>query len=107
MKGRSPSGDTSASARFTGSAGAGPGGGPTRNVVSRAAPLLVPAPIEHERRIRLLLGEHVVQRTVDPRQLGRREITLAPGGRVTGGQEQRVLLAQWQAERRGQPQDHL
>ena len=67
----------------------------------------VPAPVHDERRVRLLLGQHVVQRAVHLGELRRGEITLAPGRRKTGREEERVVLAQREIEHRGEPQDHL
>jgi hypothetical protein len=67
----------------------------------------VPAPVDHEGRIRLLLRQHVVERAHHLRKLGRGERAFPPHRRETGGQQQRVLLAQRQVERRRQAQDHV
>src|ERR1700719_4929915 len=52
----------------------------------------VPAPVYHECRIRLMLGEHVVERAVHDRKVRRRKVPLAPNGGISGCEHQCVLL---------------
>jgi hypothetical protein len=90
---------------------AGSAGGPRRNSVSRARPAVraqqVPAPVDDEGRIGFLLRQHVVEGPHHLRQLRRREVALAPYRRKSGGEQQRVLLAQRQVEGGGEAQDHV
>src|SRR5215831_3660751 len=58
---------------------------------ARVGPQEIPPPIHHERRVRLLLRQHVVERAAHLRELRRGEIAFAPRRR----------------EDRGEPQDHL
>ena len=67
----------------------------------------IPPPIHDERRIRLLLRQHVVQRAVHLRELRGGERALAPCGGEAGGQQQGVLLAKGDVQHHGEPQDHL
>ena len=107
MKGRSTSGATSASARLTGAGRRGteqegdqvPGPG--------IGALQVPAPVDHEGRIRLLLRQHVVERAADLRQFRIAEIALAPHRRKAGREHQGVLLAQRHIEHGAKAQHHL
>src|SRR5262245_2968611 len=70
-------------------------------------PQEIPPPIHHERRVRLLLRQHVVESAIHLRELRRGEIALAPRGREARGEEQRVLLAKGNVQHRGEPQDHF
>src|SRR5215472_11379509 len=67
----------------------------------------IPPPIHHERRVRLLLRQHVVERATHLRELRRGEIALSPRRREARGEEQRVLLAKGDVQHRGESQDHL
>jgi hypothetical protein len=67
----------------------------------------VPAAVDDEGWIGLLLGQHVIEGAVDDGELRRAQRALAPHRRKPGGQQQRILLAQRKIERRRQPQHHL
>ena len=51
------------------------------------------SPINHKGGVCLMLGEHILKRLVHDCELGRRQIALAPSRRVTGGEQQHILLA--------------
>ena len=63
-------------------------------------------PVDDESRERLLLGEDVVQRTVDLRQLGAAEPSLLPQRRVPRRGEEAVLVAKRDVQGGRQVQDH-
>jgi hypothetical protein len=74
---------------------------------SRIGAQQIPAPVDHERRIRLLLRQHVVERAIHLRELGAGEVALMPHRREAGGEQQRILLAQRDIEHGAKPQHHL
>ena len=67
----------------------------------------VPAPVDHEGRIGLLLRQHEVERRIDLRKLRRAEHAFAPHRRETRRKQQRILLAQRHVEHRRKAQHHV
>jgi len=66
----------------------------------------IPVTVDRDRRIRLLLRHDVVETLADVRQLRRRKIGFSPHRGVTGGHQQRIVLAQRNVERSRDLFDH-
>jgi hypothetical protein len=66
-----------------------------------------PVAVDDERGVGLVAGEHAVERLADGAHLGRLEVALAVGGRVAGGEQQAVALAQRHVEVLGEVHDEL
>ena len=67
----------------------------------------VPVPVEHDRRVGLLLAQDEVERAPHLAERRRVERGRAIDGRVAGGDEQVVTVAQRDVEHAGQQQHHL
>jgi hypothetical protein len=64
-------------------------------------------PIDHERRIRLVPSQHLLDRFAHRTHLGNIELALRVGRRVARGQEQVVALAERNLEPLGQMEQQL
>jgi hypothetical protein len=64
-------------------------------------------PVDHHRRIRLLLRQDVVERPRHLGKVGRGQVTRAPFRREARREQQRIVLAQRQVKRAGEAVDHL
>jgi hypothetical protein len=67
----------------------------------------VPGAVDDDRRIRLVGGEHPLQRGADRPELGLTQLALRVHGRVARGKQQPVALAQRDVQALGEVQDHL
>ena len=67
----------------------------------------IPQPVDHDRRVGLLLLQHAVDRLAHRRELGGGEIALAIDRREARGEQHGVALAQRDVERGGELHHHL